>query len=106
MTTRVQDGTPSEKDLIDNRTVTFDGDNYTVKDGDNSVGELTYKLDVSKNPAWFDATIKDGATVKGIIKLDGDTMSFCVDDESTRPDDFKSEKGSGRIHVEFKRVKK
>ena len=35
MTSRVQDGVPSEAELVKNRTVTFEGDKYTVRDGEN-----------------------------------------------------------------------
>ena len=95
MTSRIQDGVPSEAELIKKRTVTFEGDNYTVRDGVEVVGELSYKVDLAKKPAWFDVTPKDGETAKGIIKLEGDTLTFCVGSDGTRPSDFKSEGAMG-----------
>jgi uncharacterized protein (TIGR03067 family) len=106
MTSRIQDGVPSEADLVKNRTVTFEGDKYIVRDGDNVIGELTYKVDPAKKPAWFEVTPDGGETVKGIIKLEGDKLTFCVGGDGTRPSEFKSEKGDGRLLGEFKKVKK
>ena len=106
MTSRIQDGVPSEADLVKNRTVTFEGDKYIVRDGDNVIGELSYKVDPAKKPSWFDVTPNNADFAKGIIKLEGDTLTFCVAGEGDRPSDFKSERGDERIIVEFKKVKK
>jgi len=106
MTARIEDGVPSEAELIKNRTVVFEGDNYTVQDGGKVISELSYKVDPAKKPAWFDVTPKDGTPAKGIIKIDGDTLTFCVVNDGDRPSDFKSERGGGRLLVEFKKVKK
>ena len=106
MTSRVQDGVPSEAELVKNRTVTFEGDKYTVRDGERIVGELSYKVDPAKKPAWFDVTPNNADYAKGIIKLEGDSLTFCVASEGDRPSDFKSERGDERILVEFKKVKK
>jgi uncharacterized protein (TIGR03067 family) len=106
MTSRIHDGVPSEAELIKNRTVTFEGDTYTVRDGLTVVGELSYKVDPAKKPAWLDVAPKDGDSGKGIIKLEGDTLTFCVVNDGSRPSDFKSERGDGRLLVAFKKVKK
>ena len=106
MTARIEDGVPSEAELIKNRTVVFEGDNYTVQDGGKVISELSYKVDPAKKPAWFDVTPKDGTPAKGIIKIDGDTLTFCVVNDGDRPSDFKSERGGERLLVEFKKVKK
>ena len=106
MTARIQDGEPSEADLVKNRTVTFEGDKYIVRDGDNVIGELSYKVDPAKKPAWFEVTPEGGETAKGIIKLEGDKLTFCVALGGDRPSEFKSEKGDGRLLAEFKKVKK
>src|SRR5262245_5158292 len=107
MTARIQDGVPSEAKLIKNRTVVFVGDGYTVRDGEKSVSELSYKIDPTKKPAWLDVVPKDAKEgYAGIIKLEGDILTFCVAPGGPRPTDFKSEKGDGRLLVKFKRVKK
>jgi len=109
MTARIEDGTPSEAELIKNRTITFVGDEYTVRDREKIISELSYKIDLSKKPAWLDVVAKnakDAAPGIGIIKLEGDTLTFCVATGRPRPDDFKSEQGEGRLLLEFKKVKK
>ena len=106
MTSRITDGVPSEAELIKIRTVTFVGDSYTVRDGEKIISEVSYKIDLTKKPAWLDVVAEGEEPGKGIIKLEGDTLTFCVGVEETRPGDFKSEKGDGRLLVEFKRVKK
>jgi uncharacterized protein (TIGR03067 family) len=106
MTSRVQDGVPSEAELVKNRTVTFEGDKYIVRDGDKIVGELSYKVDPAKMPALFDVTPNNADYAKGIIKLEGDTLTFCIVSEGDRPSEFKSERGDERILVEFKKLKK
>jgi uncharacterized protein (TIGR03067 family) len=106
MTVRVQDGEKSDADLVKKRTVTFDGDKYTLKDDDKALAEVPYTVDPSKTPARFDLTPAEGTSWRGVIKVDGDTLTFCIGSEDPRPDDFKSESGTGRILAEFKRVKK
>src|SRR5262249_24377827 len=106
MTSRIQDGVSSEAELVKNRTVTFEGDNYTVRDGETVAGEVTYEVDPAKKPAWFDVTLKGGESAKGIVKLEGDKLTFCIGNNSSRPSEFKSERGDGRLLAEFKKVKK
>jgi len=115
MTSRIVDGVPSEAEAIKSMTVTFVGDSYTLKSGEKTLSEVSYKIDPTKKPAWLDAVAEVEEPGKGkikqkpgigIIKLEGDTLTFCVGVEVTRPGDFKSEKGGGRLLVEFKRVKK
>jgi uncharacterized protein (TIGR03067 family) len=106
MTSRLQDGVPSEPELIKNRTVTFEGDKYIIRDGEKVIAEPNYKVDPSKSPAWLDVVHKSGESAVGIIKLEGDTLIFCaVGSEGTRPTEFKSEPGDGRLVVQFKRLK-
>jgi uncharacterized protein (TIGR03067 family) len=92
--------------LINNRTVTFVGDRYSVRDGETSVGELSYKIDATKSPAWIDAAADGSEAGIGIIRLEGDTMTFCMKIGGPRPDAFKSEPGDERLLATFKRVKK
>jgi uncharacterized protein (TIGR03067 family) len=91
-------------------TVTFEGDKYAVKNGDEVVEAATQKLDPSKSPKTLDAMVTDGpnkgAVILGIYEISGDTLKVCFDPEGKkRPTEFKGESGSQTLVV-HKRVKK
>ena len=90
--------------------VTFEGDKYTVKKGDEVIQTATQKLDPSKAPKTLDVTVADGpnkgAVMLGIYEISGDTLKVCFDpDGKKRPTEFKSTSGSQTLVV-HKRVKK
>ena len=91
-------------------TVTFEGDKYVVKRGDEVVEAATQKLDPSKSPKTLDAKVTDGpnkgAVILGIYEISGDTLKVCFDPEGKkRPTEFKGVSGSQTLVV-HKRVKK
>jgi uncharacterized protein (TIGR03067 family) len=91
-------------------TVTFEGDKYAVKKGDEVVEAATQKLDPSKSPKTLDAKVTDGpnkgAVILGIYQISGDTLKVCFDPEGKkRPTEFKGVSGSQTLVV-HKRVKK
>ena len=91
-------------------TVTFEGDKYTVKKGDEVIQAATQKLDPSKSPKALDVTVAEGpnkgAVMLGIYEISGDTLKVCFDPEGKkRPTQFKSASGSQTLVV-HKRVKK
>jgi uncharacterized protein (TIGR03067 family) len=91
-------------------TVTFEGDEYVVKKGDEVVEAATQKLDPSKSPKTLDAKVTDGpnkgAVILGIYEISGDTLKVCFDPEGKkRPTEFKGESGAQTLVV-HKRVKK
>src|SRR5262245_39766565 len=49
-------------------TVTFTGDRYAVKKGDEVIQSATLKLDPSRSPKAFDATVAEGPN-KGMVLL-------------------------------------
>ena len=90
-------------------TVTFEGDKYAVKKGDEVVEAATQKLDPSKSPKTLDVTVAEGpnkgAIMLGIYEISGDTLKVCFDPEGKkRPTQFKSAPGSQTLVV-HKRVK-
>jgi uncharacterized protein (TIGR03067 family) len=92
-------------------TVTFTGDTYAVKKGDQVLQAGKQKLDPSKSPRAIDVTITEGpnkgATMLGIYEIDGDTLKVCFDEEGKkRPTQFKSPEGSQTFVNVHKRVKK
>ena len=91
-------------------TVTFEGDKYTVKKGDDMIQTCTMKLDLSKTPKTLDATVIEGfnkgLVIRGIYEIRGDTLKVCFDPEGkNRPTEFKGATGSQTLVV-HKRVKK
>jgi uncharacterized protein (TIGR03067 family) len=97
-------------DMFKGLTVTFTGDKYTVKSGDDLIQSATLKLDPSKSPKTFDATVTEGpdkgTVLPGIYEFSGDKLKVCFDpDGKKRPTEFKGGPGSQMLVV-HKRVKK
>src|SRR5438445_8669642 len=79
-------------------TVTFEGDKYAVKKGDEVVEAATQKLDPSKSPKTLDVTVAEGpnkgAVMLGIYEISPDTLKVCFDPEGKmRPTKFKGASG-------------
>ena len=92
-------------------TVTFEGDKFTVRKGDEVIQAAKQKLDPSKSPKTVDVTITEGpekgAVMLGIYEIDGDTLKVCFDPRGKkRPTEFKSAPGSENFVNVHKRVKK
>jgi uncharacterized protein (TIGR03067 family) len=92
-------------------TITFAGDKFTVKKGDELIQAGTQKLDPSKSPKTIDVTMTEGlnkgAVMLGIYEIDGDTLKVCFDEEGKkRPTEFRSTAGSQTFVNVHKRVKK
>ena len=92
-------------------TVTFEGDRYTVKKGDEVIQVGTQKLDPSRSPKAIDVTVVEGlnkgAAMLGIYEIDGDNLKACFDTQGKkRPTEFKTAAGSGHMLVVLKRAKK
>ena len=91
-------------------SVAFSGNEYTLKDGNTVKSKGIYKLDESKSPKEFDvmpgAGPYKGKTLKGIYKLDGDQLVYCIaGPDLDRPKEFASPAGSKLRLYTNKRVK-
>ena len=104
-------GKKAPADQLKGATITFAGDKFTVKKGDEVIQAGTQKLDPSKSPKSIDVLVtegmKKGAVMLGIYEIDGDTLTVCFDEEGKkRPAEFKSAPGSETFVNVHKRVKK
>jgi uncharacterized protein (TIGR03067 family) len=105
------DGKKIAVDQINQTTITFDGDKFTVKVGDKVTMTGTYKFDPAKSPKTVDATLTEGQgkgnTPLGIYKIDGDTITACIKlTGRERPKEFKTTAQSDTVLVVARRVKK
>jgi uncharacterized protein (TIGR03067 family) len=105
-----RDGKAMPADELKNQTVTFQGDRFTLKQGDKVIQAGTHRLDPTKTPRTVDATVTEGEdkgnTMLGIYEMQGDTMRACFDPSGKkRPTEFKAPSGSGLFTVTIKRDK-
>jgi uncharacterized protein (TIGR03067 family) len=90
-------------------TITFEGDKYTVKNGDEVIQAAKQALDPSRSPKTIDVTVVEGVNkgtvILGIYELNGDTLKVCFDPEGkNRPTEFKTAAGSQTTLVVHKRA--
>ena len=81
---------------------------FLYKDKERGTGSM--KVDPNKSPAHIDFTYEDGpakgTTLKGIYKIEGDTLTICYGGfGKDRPTEFASKPGSGTILIVQKRAK-
>ena len=104
-------GKKAPPDELKGLTITFAGDKFTVKKGDELIQAGTQKIDPSKSPKTIDVRMTEGlnkgAVMLGIYEIDGDTLKVCFDPQGKkRPTEFKSAPGSENFVNVHKRVKK
>ena len=91
-------------------TVVFEGDKYSVKNGDKVVEAARLKLDPSQSPKTFDSTVTEGpnkgTVILAIYEISEDTLKVCFDPEGKqRPTEFKAESGSQTLVVHKRAAK-
>jgi uncharacterized protein (TIGR03067 family) len=100
------------KDDDQGHRLIFSGDEFTIKEGDQTIIKGKFKIDPSKAPKEIDMEITEsnkeehkGKTGLGIYTLEGDDFQFCVcqPGDTERPKEFS---GKGNLFVTFKREKK
>jgi uncharacterized protein (TIGR03067 family) len=102
-----KDGKETPKDVVKKIRVVIRGNKHSVYLGDEIVAkEIQFTIDPKKNPKTTTDKLPDGKEIKGIYKLDGDTLISCVAGAGKdRPCEFVSMPGSGHTLRTFKRVK-
>jgi uncharacterized protein (TIGR03067 family) len=103
----VTDGKPTPADVVSQIHI-------VIKDGKHSVfykdrvlaKQIPFVIDTARVPNEATDTLPDGKQIKGIYKLDGDTLKSCVAQPGKeRPTEFASKPGSGHTLRVFKRTK-
>ena len=83
----------------------FSGEKIVSKSGDAEKKKGTFQLDATPKIKTIDFRTDD-QLVHGIYKLDGDTLTICLDESGeARPAEFVSKAGSKVALVVLKRVK-
>jgi uncharacterized protein (TIGR03067 family) len=89
------------------KTLTFDGDKLLPQGLEDA--QITLKLNPDKNPREFDLFMEGKPLLKGIYKLDGDTLLACFPDNiengQERPKAFTAVQGSKQVQLTAKKIK-
>jgi RNA polymerase sigma-70 factor (ECF subfamily) len=93
-----------EDSLKDAKAILTRDGNMTLKRGEQDE-ERTFTLDPSRNPKEISQTNAKGLTLRGIYKLDGDTLTVCMDRNGNVPTEFASKEGTTVVLVVLKRQK-
>jgi uncharacterized protein (TIGR03067 family) len=103
----ITDGKPTPADIVSKIHV-------VIKDGKHSVyfkeevlaHQIPFKVDTTRTPFEATDTLPDGKVIKGIYKLDDNTLTSCVAQPGKdRPTEFASKPGTGHTLRTFKRAK-
>jgi uncharacterized protein (TIGR03067 family) len=91
--------------------MTVAGDKMTTRDGTEVLDESTFRLGPGARPRTIDLTLTAGPhrgkSVRGIYKLEGDTLTVCVGEPNgARPKALVTKVGSGHMLLVFQRPKK
>jgi uncharacterized protein (TIGR03067 family) len=96
----------------DTVTMTFTGNHWVFKSGDEVLQAGTFTVDAGKDPKHFDFTVTEGGnlgrTGYAIFRFDGKRFRYCANDSGadTRPTDFTTKEGDGRYCMNWRNAKK
>ena len=110
----MDNGKELTKAEAEEHTVTFEGENLTIKKGGEVMFKGTLKRDRKKTPREIDVTITEGPenakgkVSKGIYEVKDDTLKLCASRPGAgeRPTEFSAPDGSRRVFLTLQREKK
>jgi len=94
--------------------LTFDGDTFTIKRGEQQVMKGTFTIDPSQSPKTIDMKVTEarrdedkGKEVHGIYELDKGTLKWCTAEPggTDRPKEFATAEGTKHMFVTLKKEK-
>ncbi len=88
--------------------VVFQGDQWTVSEGDRIAAQSFFRVDPTKTPKTIDIVdIDKGRIIRGIYRLEGDRLTVCDRGakKGGRPVEFATKPDSGFVLVVLNRVK-
>jgi len=106
VTAAEKNGKSEASSEVKGKTVKITKDTITCMDkNDKTDMACTYTLDTSKTPWTIELKCTEGEhkgkTMKGIVKLDGDTLKVChAKPDNDAPSDFKTKEGQCCITLE------
>ena len=101
------DGEEAAANLLAKMNLTVKGESLTIDVGSARDEKAKIRLDPGKSPATIDITpARPGrATLLGIYKLDGDSLTLCWAKKGARPTEFASKEGSNHVLFVLRRIK-
>ena len=101
----VTDGKETAPETLKAIRVVINDGKHTVYHGQTVLAkEIPFIIDTSKNPKTTIDTLPDGKKIKGIYKLEGETLTSCMAaTDQDFPTEFSSKPGSGYTLRVFKR---